>query len=121
MTIEQSAGDYFITVNDFGGFDDDQDEMENEDYDGKVIDHLLEEIEKHCQSIEDNDFHEIYIFDGLRLKQLTLLMRFKCKGAYFFQKPLDKAVFEWYYVSIFKKGRKEKISNATYNDNIQNE
>lgn len=64
----QGADDYVLTIDDFGGFDDDWDEMENEDCDGDAVDHLLEEMEEHCQSIEGNDFHDIYVFDGFTVE-----------------------------------------------------
>ena len=55
-----------VVIQDFGGFDDDYDEI-SRDYDEDAVDGLLEMLESHCVSCM-RDFYQVYEFDGFSVQ-----------------------------------------------------
>ena len=60
---ERSDGVLDVTLEDFGGFDDDWSELDREYDDGEAVDAFLEMLEAECSS-QEGDFYVVYHFEG---------------------------------------------------------
>ncbi len=66
VSVYEYAGRISLTVMDFEGFDEDYCEV-MADYDEEAVDSLLEWLEEHCASMEE-DFYTTYYFDGFEVR-----------------------------------------------------
>jgi hypothetical protein len=62
VSVFEREGEIEVTVEDFGGFDDDWSEIIL-DYDEEAVDALCEWLEEHALSV-DGDYYQYYQFDG---------------------------------------------------------
>ena len=65
VSVWEYAGRISLTVLDFEGFDEDYGEVMAH-YDEEAVASLLEWLEEHCVSMEEN-FYTIYYFDGFEV------------------------------------------------------
>jgi hypothetical protein len=62
VSVYEREDEIRVTVEDFGGFDDDWSEILL-DYDEEAVDALCEWLEEHALSV-DGDYYQYYHFDG---------------------------------------------------------
>lgn len=65
--FEMRDGSLHVTIEDFGGFDDNWCETEREFDDENAVDEFIEMLEDECES-QEGDLYTVYYFDGFEVK-----------------------------------------------------